>query len=238
LVARAAIAAALTLLRVYALVVVVGALVVFVIERRGWRAGHRRALVIAGVAVVAAALLYAPHVWLRDSAARVTQDVDFWRNLERDGVASYAPGGVSMFEWIFVEHSLVEVAGRCVKNLWLYLRDDLPFQLSGYGVAAWLVPPAAAVCVWRRRALLPAMIVLSLVPVLFILHLDQQPGRRGIDTRLLLQATPFALLTLGCAAGQGLFAIARRFGDAERLRSWLVGTASRPPQAAADSPSE
>lgn len=221
-------AAALILTRVYAILIVVGAVMVFLLRARAWRAGSRRqALMFAALVCGLAALLALPMFVFRDWAT-VDHNINFLRNLERYGHAGdpEAEASVGLLQWIFGEHSLWQVFTIVLGNYLRYGYQYLPFFMRGYAALAWLFPVGLIAALASRRGHVVATLILALAPIVFVLHLDQVPGAKGVESRLVYQCFPFAvtlaLFGLVWPLSQGLRWLARRDGAAA---PWLRATA-------------
>lgn len=191
--------ALLVLTRVYACAILAGAFLLYVLREKAWRPERRRPVgrrLLA--AAVAAAALLVPDLLLRPPSPVHAQTVNLFRNLERTG----EPGSwqtdppVGHFQYLFGEHTLPEIVSRVAANSARYAWQYLPFWLRGYEILWVFLPVGIVAASLARRGFVAGLLALSIVHVVFVLHLDQVPGVRGIENRFVYQAFPLALLLL------------------------------------------
>lgn len=221
--------ALLVLTRVYAYAILAGALALYALREKGWRSERRRAVLRAlAWAAGAAAVLLVPDLLIRPPSPVHAQSVNLFRNLERTGEPGtwQSDPPVGHLQWLFAEHSLPEIAARVASNSARYAWQYLPFWLRGYEILWIFLPAGIAACFLTRRAFAAGLWLLSIAPVVFVLHLNQVPGVKGIENRFVYQAFPLALLLvlhgLFFTAERLLRLAARRFAAAERLHRLLA----------------
>jgi 4-amino-4-deoxy-L-arabinose transferase-like glycosyltransferase len=228
--------ALMTLTRVYGYALIAGALLLQAMRERAWRRDRRRAFArhLLCCAAAAAALLL-PDLALRPTSPIHGQTVNLFRNIERTG----APGSwqtdppVGHLQYLFGEHTFVEVFTRVTANYARYAHQYLPFYLRGYEWLWLFLPVGIAAALLTRRLFVAGLLALSLCHVVFVLNLNQIPGVRGIENRFVYQAFPLALLLalhgLLFVFGWLLAARARRAPALARLRSRLLPLLGAPP---------
>jgi 4-amino-4-deoxy-L-arabinose transferase-like glycosyltransferase len=189
---------ALILTRALAFPIFIGGLFVYFLYKRAWKHPSRTEILrLTTVSFLVACLYYLPHYFLRESSIS-NNATEYFRNLERTGRAFYTPGGsdITIFQWLFDEHSLTWVIKVLFENTLLYLTDYLPFFFRGYEALAWLVPFAMLLSIRTNRWSISMMLLLVLGPVIFILHFSPQPGVQGVENRFVYPAFPFALILM------------------------------------------
>jgi 4-amino-4-deoxy-L-arabinose transferase-like glycosyltransferase len=228
--------ALMTLTRVYGYALMAGALVLQALRERAWRRQRRRGFArhLLFCAAAAAALLL-PDLLFRPPSPIHGQTVNLFRNIERTG----EPGSwqtdppVGHLQYLFGEHTLVQVVARVTANYARYARQYLPFYMRGYEWLWVFLPIGILAAFLTRRLFTAGLLALSLCHVVFVLNLNQIPGVRGIENRFVYQAFPLALLLalhgLLCLLDAALGAGARYAPSLRRLRSRLAPLLVAPP---------
>jgi len=214
--------ALLALTRIYAVAIVLCAIVLWLGRARVWQRDQRRpALLFAAVALGVATLLVTPDFVVRPRAS-VSDNVRFIDNLEhgRDPNTPWTGEPVGLVQYLVTDHSAPELVRRFTWNYVLYVRDYLPPYLRALRWLALFFPVGVVVALLRRRGFVVGLWLLALAPVVFILNLDQAPGQRGVELRLVYQAFPLtlvlALYGLGWTLAQALRLLARRLPKLQR----------------------
>jgi 4-amino-4-deoxy-L-arabinose transferase-like glycosyltransferase len=189
--------ALMTLTRVYGYALFAGALVLQAVHERAWRQDRWRGFVRhALVSAAAAAVLLVPEVLLRPPSQLQHNTVNQFRNIELTGDAGswQTDPPVSMRQYLFGDHTVVQVFTRVVANYVRYAYQYLPFYLRGYEWLWVFLPVGILVAFFTRRGFVAGLLALSICHVVFVLNLNQIPGVRGIEMRFVYQAFPLALL--------------------------------------------
>ena len=193
------VAALMTLTRVHGYALFAGALVLQVLHERAWRKDRwrgfaRHALVCSAVAAV----LLVPDVVLRPASQIEQQTVNHYRNLELTGDAGawMTEKPVSNFQYVFGDHTVVQVLTRFAANYARYAYQYLPFYLRGYEWLWTLLPVGIVAAFLTRRGFVAGLLALSICHVVFLLNLNVEAGARGIEMRFVYQAFPLALLLI------------------------------------------
>ena len=224
--------ALMTLTRFYGYALFGGALVVQALHERAWRQDRWRPFVRhALVSAAAAAALLVPELLLRPPSQLQHNTVNQFRNIELTGEGGswQTDPPVSIAQYLFGDHTVVQVFTRVVANYALYAYHYLPFYLRGYEWLWVFLPVGILVAFLKRRGFVAGLLALSICHVVFVLNLDQTPGVRGIEMRFVYQAFPIALLLvlhgLLYLPQRLLIAGARGSPTLDRLRvrlAWLV----------------
>lgn len=195
--------ACMVLTRVYGYVILAGALLLFAWRRQAWRGSERRAVLRhLGWVAAAAALLLIPDLLFRPPSPVHAQTVNLFRNVELHG----EPGSwqsdppVGHLQYLFGEHTLQEIAVRVIGNYARYAYQYVPHYLRGYEALWVLLPVGMLAALASGRGFAAGLVLLSIAQVVFILHLNQVPGVRGIENRFVFQAFPFSLLLMAHGA--------------------------------------
>ena len=189
--------ALMTLTRVYGYALFAGALVVQALHERAWRHDRWRGFARhALVSAAAAAVLLVPELLLRPPTQLQHNTVNQFRNIELtgDGGSWQTDPPVSILQYLFGDHTVVQVFTRVVANYARYVYQYLPFYLRGYEWLWIFLPVGLAAAFFTRRGFIAGLLALSICHVVFILNLNQVPGVRGIESRFVYQAFPLALL--------------------------------------------
>ena len=206
-------AALMTLTRVYGYALFAGALIVQALHERAWRHDRWRGFARHALLCAAgAALLLVPDLLLRPASQLAHGTVNQFRNIELTGDAGswQTDPPVSGLQYLFGDHTVLQVFTRVVANYARYAYQYLPFYLRGYEWL-WIFLPVGMVAAFlTRRGFVVGLLALSLCHVVFVLNLNQIPGVRGIESRLVYQAFPLALLL----ALHGLLDVSRRLLNA------------------------
>jgi len=211
-------AAFMTLTRVYGYALFAGALIVQALHERAWRRDRWRGFVRhALLSVAAAAVFLVPAVLLRPPSQLELNTVNVFRNTELygDPGAAKSEAPVSHLQYLFGDHTVVQVFTRFAVNCARYAYHYLPFYLRGYEWL-WVFLPVGIVATFlTRRGFLAGLLAVSICHVVFVLNLNQVPGVRGIEMRYVYQAFPLALLLVL----QGLIYPFQKLLDAGAQRS-------------------
>jgi 4-amino-4-deoxy-L-arabinose transferase-like glycosyltransferase len=195
--------ACMVLTRVYGYAVLAGAFALFAMRERVWDGERRRAVLRhLGRVAAAAALLLIPDLLFRPASPVHAQTVNLFRNVELHGEPGtwQSDPPVGHFQYLFGEHTLQEIGARVVRNYARYARQYLPHYLRGYEALWVLLPLGMVAALATGRGFVAGLLLLSIAPVVFVLHLNQVPGVRGIENRFVFQAFPFALLLMAHGA--------------------------------------
>jgi hypothetical protein len=154
----------------------------------------RASFASAAITLATTILLFLPDRLLR------THEVEglyfrVFRNLERTGREVGDGPPITFFQYLFDDgnRTVIDVIARLLVNTGRYFVDYATFYFRGYELLWVAIPLGAALSIATRRALPLVGLMGALAPVLFILNINQVPGARGVEMRLVLQAFPFAL---------------------------------------------
>jgi len=189
--------ALMTLTRVYGYALFAGALVLQALHERAWRRDRWRAFARhALISAAAAATLLVPELLLRPPTQLKLNTVNNFRNIELKGDAGSwrTEPPVSHLQYMFGDHTVVQVFTRVVGNFARYAYQYLPFYLRGYEWFWVFLPVGVLAALLTGRGFVAGLLALSICHVVFILNLNQVPGVRGIEMRYVYQAFPLALL--------------------------------------------
>jgi 4-amino-4-deoxy-L-arabinose transferase-like glycosyltransferase len=210
-------AALMTLTRVHGYALFAGALVLQLLHERAWREEQWRGFARhALLCAAAAAVLLVPDVLLRPSSQIEQQTVNHYRNLELTGDAGswMTEPPVSTLQYVFGDHTVLQVFTRVVANYARYGYQYLPFYLRGYEWLWAFLPVGILAAFYTRRGFVAGLLALSIGHVVFLLNLNVEPGVRGIEMRFVYQAFPLALLLIL----HGLIHVSRKSLTAARAR--------------------
>lgn len=214
-------AALMTLTRVHGYAMFAGALALQLLHERAWRQDQWRGFARhALLCAAAAAVLLAPDVLLRPPSQIEQQTVNHYRNLELTGEAGswQSEPAVSTMQYLFGDHTVVQVLTRVVGNYARYAYHYLPFYMRGYEWLWTLLPVGVLAAFLTRRGFVAGLLVLSICHVVFLLNVNIEPGVRGIEMRFVYQAFPLALLLVLhglLEASRRLLSVGARFGQGE-----------------------
>ncbi|MFZ9888777.1 MAG: glycosyltransferase family 39 protein [Myxococcota bacterium] len=209
--------AALVLTRTYGATLVVALVMLsFVCTVRQGRSAvsFRRDLMVMVVMLCVTTTLAIPRLFVPGDNV-VNVDLMYWRGIEvlgRPGDLDTI-GSITLGEFIFADgKSILQVAALYLGNIVRYFTDYLPFFLRGFGWGSLIAIMGMLISLRRALFELPLGLIASLAPLLPIMHLNQQHGSLGIESRFLLPSLPFALCLFVVAIEAALGAAHRIFG--------------------------